>query len=259
MTAGGALCAALALLSPGAVASPESDPGAGTGRAQRVAVLGSVFGPGAAQDAVLVLGGPTRLQAADETADQEPDPEPVLSASASVSIPPDRNLSPAVPQGAVPPTPASRPELVGSEAGHSGVPGGVCPVGGPVSFVDTWATARSGGRTHEGTDMFATEGTPVLAVASGVVVRVDRSNEPGELGGVTVSYVTTSGDRWYNAHLSSVAAGLAVGDYLSAGQQVGSVGNTGNAATTPPHLHIEVHPDGGAAAENFALLSAWCR
>jgi murein DD-endopeptidase MepM/ murein hydrolase activator NlpD len=111
--------------------------------------------------------------------------------------------------------------------------------------------------------MFASVGTPVVAVADGVVVRVDRvdSSGPhgeGDLGGVTVSYVTSSGDRWYNAHLSAVTAGLRVGALVQPGQIIGAVGKSGNAKTTPAHLHIEWHPAGGPARDSYPKLRAAC-
>lgn len=139
----------------------------------------------------------------------------------------------------------------------------VCPVPGS-KFINDWGYGRSGGRTHKGTDMFAPVGTPIVAVSDAWITKVDRTNTyrvgsgTGDLGGITVSYVTDRGDRWYNAHLSAVAPGIEVGVRVTQGQQVGSVGNTGNAATTPPHNHIGWFPGGGEAANPFPVISVAC-
>jgi murein DD-endopeptidase MepM/ murein hydrolase activator NlpD len=53
-----------------------------------------------------------------------------------------------------------------------------------------------------------------------------------------VTYRTADGSEWYNAHLHAVADGIAPGVSVARGEPIGSVGNTGNARTTPPHLHL---------------------
>jgi murein DD-endopeptidase MepM/ murein hydrolase activator NlpD len=67
------------------------------------------------------------------------------------------------------------------------------------------------------------------------------------------------GDAFFYAHLSSFAADAVDGRRVRAGTVLGFVGNTGNAELTPPHLHFEIHPDGGSAIDPFAVLSAWQR
>jgi murein DD-endopeptidase MepM/ murein hydrolase activator NlpD len=131
---------------------------------------------------------------------------------------------------------------MGSAAGAVGgpsLPGGHCPVVGAVAgrdFSNDWGYPRSGGRTHQGNDIFANEGTPVVAIQAGVVVRTSPTDRG--LGGITVTYRTADGSEWYNAHLRTIADGIAPGVAVEAGQQVGTVGRTGNARTTPPHNHI---------------------
>ena len=126
------------------------------------------------------------------------------------------------------------------------------PVAGPHDFSDTWHAPRSGGRLHQGTDIFADEGTPLEAVEPGVLVDVG----PDRLGGTTLWLVGESGTQYYYAHLSAYAAGVADGLVVQAGEVIGFVGHTGNARSTPSHLHFEVHPDGGAAVDAFPLLVA---
>lgn len=131
-------------------------------------------------------------------------------------------------------------------------PPGVCPVGAVHSFVDTWHAPRSGGRQHQGTDVFAPKGSDAYAVVDGVVDKVGN----GGLGGLSLWIRGANGDRYYYAHndLNYVT----VGQQVKAGQLVATVGNTGNAETTPSHIHFEAHPGGGAAANPFSWLAAIC-
>jgi murein DD-endopeptidase MepM/ murein hydrolase activator NlpD len=73
-----------------------------------------------------------------------------------------------------------------------------CPVGGSSEFVDSWGDARSGGRRHEGVDMVAERGTPVLAARDGDA-EFKRSNN----GGNAIWLVTGLGERFYYAHLDA--------------------------------------------------------
>lgn len=126
-------------------------------------------------------------------------------------------------------------------SGGTGVAGVACPVVGAVAgrdYSNDWGYPRSGGRSHQGNDMFANRGTPVVAVADGVVTSWNPPSSPTGLGGITVSYRIGDGSEWYNAHLDGVATGIGPGVSVTRGQQIGTVGNSGNARTTPPHLHI---------------------
>jgi peptidoglycan LD-endopeptidase LytH len=131
-------------------------------------------------------------------------------------------------------------------------PPGACPVGPVHSFVDTWHAPRSGGRQHQGTDVFAPKGTDAYAVVDGVVDKVGN----GGLGGISLWIRGANGDRYYYAH--NDVNYVTVGQQVKAGQVVAIVGNTGNAETTPSHIHFEAHPGGGAAANPFSWLAAIC-
>lgn len=97
---------------------------------------------------------------------------------------------------------------------------------------------RDGGeRVHHGVDIFAPRGTPIY---SPVKARVARIGER-PLGGLTVSLRDDeSGITWYFAHLDSYGD-LEENQILEAGYKIGAVGNTGNASTTPPHLHLGIY------------------
>ena len=147
--------------------------------------------------------------------------------------------------------------LLQSGAAPGGPPpaikGRVCPVGQPNGFIDSWGFPRSGGRTHEGADMFAPYGTPTFAAADGVIYRVYNNS----LGGLAINLIDNDGNMYYYAHLSS--ASVKSGQKIGAGQVIGAVGTSGNAAGTPPHLHWQYHPGNGEAVNPYPLAFALCR
>jgi murein DD-endopeptidase MepM/ murein hydrolase activator NlpD len=107
---------------------------------------------------------------------------------------------------------------------------------------DTWGAPRGVGRRHEGQDIFAPRGTPILSATNGYVYKIGENN----LGGQTVSVIGSGGRVYYYAHLDSYAPGLEVGDRVSKRTVLGFVGTTGNAQGTPPHLHFGVYTLTGA-------------
>lgn len=127
-----------------------------------------------------------------------------------------------------------------------------CPVDPPRSYIDTFGAPRSGGRTHQGNDIFAPPGTPIRAPFAG---RAEEGSN--SLGGYTVNvYASASGDYVYNAHMSRYAG--VDGQQVEAGDIIGFVGNTGNALGTPPHDHFEYHPGGGSAVTPYLYLNEVC-
>ncbi|MGV3623795.1 MAG: M23 family metallopeptidase [Archangium sp.] len=107
----------------------------------------------------------------------------------------------------------------------------------PRQATDTWNTPRPNRRRHEGIDLFATRGTPVVSATGGEVWRVGTDS----LGGRVVTVLGDGPALYYYAHLDDWAPGLRVGQRVKPGQVLGIVGNTGNARTTPPHLHFGVY------------------
>ena len=125
-----------------------------------------------------------------------------------------------------------------------------CPVAGFHTAVDGFGDMRPGGKLHEGDDIFAPRGVPVIANVSGVV-----SHVVGAIGGNAYYLRGDDGVTYYGAHLDAYAAPpgrVAVGTLL------GRVGNTGDAATTPTHLHFEIKPGGGAPVDPWPVVSRIC-
>ena len=107
---------------------------------------------------------------------------------------------------------------------------------------DTWHVPREGDRLHEGQDIFAKRGTPVLSATDGYIFRIGEI----KLGGQTVSVIGAGGRIYYYAHLDSYAPNMAAGDHVTTQTVLGYVGNTGNAAGGPTHLHFGVYAREGA-------------
>jgi hypothetical protein len=139
--------------------------------------------------------------------------------------------------------------------------GYVFPVYGPSGYGDTFGAPRSDvpGGWHHGDDIFAPLGAPLLAVADGVVFSVG----PNRIGGNRLWLQDLAGNQFYYAHLSAYTPLARDGMHVHAGDVLGFVGNTGDAAGGPYHLHFEVHPasllflgyDG--AVDPTPYLDAW--
>ncbi len=122
-----------------------------------------------------------------------------------------------------------------------------CPVAGTAEFSDSWGDRRSGGRRHEGVDMAAERGTPVVAALAGFAEFKNTG-----AGGKSIWLTTPSGDKFFYAHLDAWAG---ESRDVAQGDVVGYVGSTGNAGG--PHLHFEVRP-GGRAINPYPPTRAAC-
>jgi hypothetical protein len=141
-------------------------------------------------------------------------------------------------------------------------PGGyVFPVYGPSSFTDTFRAPRAGVGWHHGEDIFAPLGAPLLAVADGTVFSVGWNDR----GGYRLWLRDRQGNQFYYAHLSAFSPLAVDGNEVKAGAVLGFMGNTGDAQSTPYHLHFEIHPVGllpmgyDGVVNAFPYLSAWRR
>ena len=138
--------------------------------------------------------------------------------------------------------------------------GYVFPIYGPASISDSFGAPRTT-TWHHGVDIFAPLGAPLLAVADGTLFRVGWN----DVGGNRLWLRDGAGNEFYYAHLSAFSPLAQEGAQVKAGDVIGFVGNTGDAITTPPHLHFEIHPrellwmgyDG--AIDPYPYLSAWLR
>ena len=119
-----------------------------------------------------------------------------------------------------------------------------------AQITNSWGAPRSGGRRHQGVDIFAPRGTPVLSATEGIVFRVGTN----ELGGQVINILGPGREVHYYAHLDRYG-GFEPGDVVGPGNIIGYVGNTGNAQDTPPHLHYGVYDPVRGAINPWTRLS----
>jgi murein DD-endopeptidase MepM/ murein hydrolase activator NlpD len=162
-------------------------------------------------------------------------------------------VGPEVPSLTVRPPPDVTPRLTAG--------GYVFPVYGTSSFGDTFGAPRGdiASGWHHGEDIFAQLGTPLLAVADGTVFSVGWN----DLGGYRLWLRDHAGNEFYYAHLSAYSPFAVNGRQVKAGTVLGFMGNTGDAVSTPYHLHFEIHPVGllylgyDGAVRPYPYLQAW--
>jgi murein DD-endopeptidase MepM/ murein hydrolase activator NlpD len=157
----------------------------------------------------------------------------------------------------------TQPAPAPAEARFAAPPvGNTFPVPAPheVSFSDSWHACRDGcSRRHKGNDLMAAEGTPAVAVESGVIAKV-TDKDVGK-GGLSLWLRGDSGNAYYYAHNSANL--VRVGQRVARGQVIARVGHTGNAATTPPHIHFQINRCGELSSDEpctispYELLRGW--
>jgi murein DD-endopeptidase MepM/ murein hydrolase activator NlpD len=146
---------------------------------------------------------------------------------------------------------APTPSPSGGGGGAVSSSGKACILERPYSYVDSWGAPRSGGRSHQGTDVMAPHGARVFAFVNGVVSRESTSSN----GGIQLYLQGDNGVEYFYAHLSGYA--VSTGARVRAGQLVAYNGQTGNAQYTAPHVHFEVHI-GGSPVNPYPHLKPVC-
>jgi murein DD-endopeptidase MepM/ murein hydrolase activator NlpD len=223
-------------------------------RANALRLEVSEQGAPVAPGATVVLGHlDARAEPAPAAAPEQTEPPRTASTAPAPDPPPPAATAP---RSAPPPSPPPVLGLPRHEAPFVPVPGGagyVFPLYGAGGFSDDYGAPRAGTGWHHGNDVFAPTGTPVLAVADGVLSKVGVN----ALGGNRLWLTDDAGNTFYYAHLSAYAPASVDGARVRAGQVIGFVGNTGQAITTPPHLHFEIHPADGDSVNPYPYLMAW--
>lgn len=136
-------------------------------------------------------------------------------------------------------------------AADLGDAGYFCPVAGRRSFTNDFGDVRSGGRRHQGNDILAAYGTPLVAVTAGTVRTAYSS-----AGGVSLYLQGVDGVEYFYAHNSRNVASS--GERVAAGEVIAYVGTSGNARGGPAHVHFERHPGGGGAVNPYYFLIRAC-
>ncbi len=215
-----------------------------------VSEAGGAIAPGV----TVVLG---HLDAAARAARARPATTPATPAPPRLQTRPSEPEPPPAAPGpvVVPPSPPPALGLPRQEAPFVPVQGAgyVFPIYGEAGYSDDYGAPRPVTGWHHGVDLFAATGTPVLAIADGTLSRVGVN----ALGGNRLWLTDDAGNEFYYAHLSAYVREAVEGARVRAGQVIGFVGNTGQAITTPPHLHFEIHPAGGDSVNPYPYLLAW--
>jgi peptidoglycan LD-endopeptidase LytH len=126
----------------------------------------------------------------------------------------------------------------------------LCAVPTPVYFVEDWHAPRAGGTLHEGNDLLAPRNTPAVAVVSGVI-----RQKVGPVQGNAIWLDGDDGNQYFYAHFDSY---VGAPRRVAAGEVIGLVGNTGDAAGGPTHVHFEIHPNHGDAVDAYPSDLAHC-
>lgn len=119
----------------------------------------------------------------------------------------------------------------------------------PAQVGPGFGSPRSGGRRHKGIDIFAPRGAAVRSATAGAVARVGWDR----LGGRVVMVLGPGGEWHYYAHLETWGP-VSEGQRVAAGQLLGTVGDSGNARGTPPHLHYGIYGFWGGARDPYGRL-----
>jgi murein DD-endopeptidase MepM/ murein hydrolase activator NlpD len=225
LTAIGALPAQAAYLDPGVASAAIADL-----KTEAVAATRAAAGP--AQSITVTAEAPVTVQVDTYPAEVIPPPAPAPAPASVAAI----AAGSAAPVGGIVRWPF---------AGGTRISDGFGPRSAPCSGCSTF---------HDGLDMNPGVGTPIGAVADGVVSGVTAHDDGGLGVHVLIDHVVAG--RMVTStygHMQSGSAAVSVGQSVTAGQLVGSVGSTGQ--STGPHLHLEIHLDGVTAVDPYGWLT----
>ncbi len=248
--------------------------GEGHGKVYALRVAGAFIGDVSERRTIPITGGKVvlnsgttglRVKTADydirvaiakvTTVKVEPTATPTPTASPSPAPEPTETATPK-PTATATKTPAPKTTPTAKSRLTKG--GYAFPVFGKARVADNFGAVRAAPIvTHEGDDIFAPFGSPVVAVRDGTIDHVGTL----PISGNRLWLHTKNGDSFFYAHLSAFADATRDGEKVNAGTVLGFVGNTGDAEPTPPHLHFEVHPGGmnEAAVDPYPIVTAWQR
>jgi murein DD-endopeptidase MepM/ murein hydrolase activator NlpD len=126
----------------------------------------------------------------------------------------------------------------------------ICPIRGPLSFIDSWGFPRATTGSHRGVDLMSPRGTPNVAVVSGSV-----QMRTGGTSGLGAWLSGDDGNLYYYFHLEAYEGGSR---RVQQGDVLGYVGNTGDASGGATHTHFEIHPGGGPAVNPYPSVVGIC-
>jgi peptidoglycan LD-endopeptidase LytH len=221
-------------------------------------------------------------------------PAPTLVAASATPAPPSPISVIVASATPVPPSPTTPVQVIVAvpltpTAPNEPAPGSAAPTApapppastaaeGTLSYVFPVQGARvqygAAHHTYPATDIFCPTGSLFVAPTSGVIDFVSyednwnpAADDPAIRGGLSVAMIGDDGVRYYGSHLSAISDGIVVGARVAAGQPLGLTGNSGNARSTPPHLHFGISrpttPDDWSVRRGqispYPYLQAWER
>ena len=127
-----------------------------------------------------------------------------------------------------------------------------CPVGPIKQVTNSFGDARGGGRRHQGIDIMAPYDSPIYAVEAGVILRAYNNRR----GGLSISLRANSGVEYFYTHQSANL--VKNGQTVAAGQLIGRVGTSSNAAGKSPHVHFEKLLPGRRPVDPYGVVKAAC-
>ena len=156
--------------------------------------------------------------------------------------------------------------ILAGTAGAATVPRIIFPVVGSVQYIDDFGAPRPGG-PHQGNDIMAAKKSPAVAAEAGRIKYWTTSASAGCMlylygqSGTMYEYIHLNNDVTMRNDnrgkcVEGVSYGVKNGARVAAGQQIGYVGDSGDADGVHPHLHFEVHPKGGKATDPYPYLQS---